>query len=165
MSLSDSGACLLEKTYWPTSLSDPPAPTSTVLRLQWWTPYLLSRVGATNVLRSLSLHCNTLVTEPSPKPLIKSLVKKNIWNKSSKIEFLFLLDIFFIYISNVVTFPSFLSKILLSPPPPPPPAPTPQPTHSHSWSWHSPILEHGAFIGPRAFPPIDDQLGHPLLHI
>ena len=44
----------------------------------------------------------------------------------------------------------------------PPPLPAPQP---HSWPWHSPILGHRAFTGPRASPPIDDQLGHPLLHI
>jgi hypothetical protein len=61
-----------------------------------------------------------------------------------------------------------LSPFLISPPKisyPHPPAPAPQPTHSHSWSWHSPILGHRAFTGPRASPPIDDQLGHPLLRI
>jgi hypothetical protein len=42
----------------------------------------------------------------------------------------FLLDIFFIYISNVIPFPGFPSKNPLSPPPPP----APQPTHSHSQS-------------------------------
>jgi hypothetical protein len=30
---------------------------------------------------------------------------------------------------------------------------------------NSPTLEHQAFKGPRAFPPIDDQQSHPLLHI
>ena len=40
----------------------------------------------------------------------------------------------------------------------------PQPTHSHSWSWQSPILGHRTFTGRRASPPIDDQLGNPLLH-
>jgi hypothetical protein len=48
--------------------------------------------------------------------------------------FFFLLDIFFIYISNVIPFPSFLSKNPLCPPPPPlTPTPrlAPQPTHSH----------------------------------
>jgi hypothetical protein len=34
-----------------------------------------------------------------------------------------------------------------------------------SLSWHSPTLGHRAFTGPRAFPPIDAQLGHPLLHM
>jgi hypothetical protein len=70
-------------------------------------------------------------------------------------------DIFFIYISNVFPFPTFPSKS----PPSPPPTPNPQPTHSHSWSWHSPILGHRTFRGPKASPPIDDSLGHPLLHI
>ena len=61
-----------------------------------------------------------------------------------------------------------LSPFLVSPPKIPyplPPPPAPQPTHSHSWPWHSPILGHRTFTGPRASPPIDDQLGHPLLHI
>jgi hypothetical protein len=69
--------------------------------------------------------------------------------------------VFFIYISNAIPFASLPSKKPLSPPPPP----APQPTHSHSWSWHSPILGHRAFTGPRASPPIDDWLGHPLIHI
>ena len=34
-----------------------------------------------------------------------------------------------------------------------------------SWSWHFPILGHRTFTGARAAPPIDDRLGHPLLHI
>jgi hypothetical protein len=61
-----------------------------------------------------------------------------------------------------------LSPFLVSPPKVPyplPPPPVPQPTHSCSQSWHSPILKHRAFTGPRASPPIDDQLSHPLLHI
>jgi hypothetical protein len=33
-----------------------------------------------------------------------------------------------------------------------------------SWPWHSPTLGHRTFTGPRSSPPIDDQLGHPLLH-
>ena len=62
----------------------------------------------------------------------------------------FLLDLFFIYISYVIPFPSFPSKNPLSP------LPAPQPTYSHSWSWHSPILRYRAFTGPRASLPIDD---------
>jgi hypothetical protein len=31
--------------------------------------------------------------------------------------------------------------------------------------WHYPILWHRAFTGSRASPPVDDQLGHPLLHM
>ena len=42
------------------------------------------------------------------------------------------------------------------------PPPSPQPTHSHFWPWQSPILRHRTFTGPRASPPIDDQVGHPL---
>jgi hypothetical protein len=34
-----------------------------------------------------------------------------------------------------------------------------------SCAWHSPILGHRTFTGPRASPPIDDRLGHPLLHM
>jgi hypothetical protein len=59
-----------------------------------------------------------------------------------------------------------LSPFIVSPPKIPyplPPPPAPQPTHSHSWPWRSPILGHRTFTGPRASPPIDDQLGHRLL--
>jgi hypothetical protein len=61
-----------------------------------------------------------------------------------------------------------LSPFLVSPPKIPyplPPPPAPQPNHSDSQSWHSTILGHRTFTGPRASPPIDDRLGHPLLHI
>jgi hypothetical protein len=34
-----------------------------------------------------------------------------------------------------------------------------------SWHWHHSILGHRSFIGPRASPFIDVQLGHPLLHM
>jgi hypothetical protein len=68
---------------------------------------------------------------------------------------------YFLYISNVIPYPSLPSKNPLSPPT----CPAPQPTHSHSWALHSPILGHRTFTGPRASPPIDDQLGHPLLHM
>jgi hypothetical protein len=49
--------------------------------------------------------------------------------------------------------------------PPIPPTPDPKPIHSYSWSWHSPVLGHMIFARPRAFPPIDGWLGHPLLHM
>jgi hypothetical protein len=72
---------------------------------------------------------------------------------------LFLLDIFFIYISNFIPFPGFPSE---SPHPLPlltnPPSPA-------SLPWHSPTLGHRAFIGPRASPPIDDWQGHPLIYM
>jgi hypothetical protein len=51
---------------------------------------------------------------------------------------------------------------------PPTSSPLPLLTNSltpASWSWHFPTLGHRAFPGPRAFPPIDDLLGHPLLHL
>jgi hypothetical protein len=41
-----------------------------------------------------------------------------------------------------------------------PNAPTPA-----SWTWHPPALGHMIFARPRASPPIDGQLGHPLLHM
>ena len=34
-----------------------------------------------------------------------------------------------------------------------------------SWPCNSPTPEHRAFTGPRVSPPIDDWLGHPLLHM
>ena len=85
---------------------------------------------------------------------------KHVLDEFPKPIFL-LLDIFFIYTSNVIPFPSFPSEN----PHPLPPPPAPQPTHSHSWFWHSPILGRRAFTGPRASPPIDDRLGHPLIHM
>ena len=56
--------------------------------------------------------------------------------------FLFLLDIFFIYISNVIPFPSFPSENPLSPPP------ASQLTQFHSWPWRSPLLGHIKFACP-----------------
>jgi hypothetical protein len=59
-----------------------------------------------------------------------------------------------------------LSPFLFSPQKSPIPSPPSyQPTYSHSWSWHAPILGHRTFTGPRASIPIDDRLGHPLLHL
>jgi hypothetical protein len=68
---------------------------------------------------------------------------------------LFLLDISFIYILNAIqnepyTLPCPLLYNL----------PTPA-----SWPWHSPVPGHMIFSSPRASPPIDGQLGHPLLHM
>ena len=72
------------------------------------------------------------------------------------------MDTFFIYISNVIPIPGFPSKsnlllslsllILLTNPPTP-----------SSWLWHSPTLGHKDFTRPRASPPTDVRLGHPLL--
>ena len=62
------------------------------------------------------------------------------------------LDIYIIYISNVIPFPGFPSENPLSHPP----AlltNTPIPT---SWPWYSPTLGHRTFIGPRVSPPTDE---------
>ena len=48
---------------------------------------------------------------------------------------------------------------------PTPPPPHTQPPPTTSWPWHSPTLGHRNFTAPRASPPIDDQLRHPLLHM
>ena len=39
------------------------------------------------------------------------------------------------------------------------------PPTSASWPWHSPVLGDMIFARPRASPPIDGQLDHPLLHM
>jgi hypothetical protein len=75
---------------------------------------------------------------------------------------LFFKDIFFIYISNVIPFPSLLSE---NPLPFSPLPLLPNSLTSASWPWHSPILGHRTFTRLRASSPIDDQLGHPLLHM
>jgi hypothetical protein len=69
--------------------------------------------------------------------------------------FKFLLDIFFIYISNAILKVPYTF----------PPAPLPNPPTSNSWPLHYPVLGHMIFPRQRASPPIDGQLGHPLLHI
>jgi hypothetical protein len=55
----------------------------------------------------------------------------------------------------LVSFPKITYTLPLLPNPPTP----------TSWPWHSPILEHRIFARPRASPPIDGWLGHPLLHM
>ena len=47
----------------------------------------------------------------------------------------------------------------------PPSALHPNPPTPVSWPWHSPIMRHIIFIRPRASPPIDGRLSHPLLHM
>ena len=79
-----------------------------------------------------------------------------------KTFFLFLLDIFFIYISIVSPFPGFHSKI---PQYPPCFSLLTNPPTAAYWPCHFPTLGHRTFTGPRASPLIDDQLGHPLLHM
>ena len=69
----------------------------------------------------------------------------------------FLLGIFFIYISNAIPFPSFLSE---ESPYIPSLRPAFQPTHSASRPWHFSVLGHIIFSKPRASPPNDGPLGH-----
>ena len=74
--------------------------------------------------------------------------------------FIFILDIFFTF--------QILSPILVSPLKTPIPSPLPMltnPSTPASLSWHSSTLGHQAFTRPRAFPPIDVQQDHPLLHM
>jgi hypothetical protein len=79
---------------------------------------------------------------------------------------LFLLDIFFIYISNLIPFPSFPSENPLSPLHLPASMRiVTHPPTSASLPWYSPTLGHQAFTGPRDSPPIDDQQGYLLLHM
>jgi hypothetical protein len=47
----------------------------------------------------------------------------------------------------------------------PSPALLPNTPTPASWPWHSPVLGHMIFTRPRASPPIDGLLGHPLLHM
>jgi hypothetical protein len=73
----------------------------------------------------------------------------------------FLLDIFFIYISNAILFPSFPLKI-----PYPSHLPLlPNPPTPASWPWHFPLLGHRTFTGSRDSSPIDDRQGKPQLHL
>lgn len=75
--------------------------------------------------------------------------------------FIYLSDILYIYISNVIAF-----------------SPLPSPFHLIPWRfsyslpltptstpWHSPILGHWAFTGPRTFSPNDYRKCHPLIHM
>jgi hypothetical protein len=47
----------------------------------------------------------------------------------------------------------------------PPPALLSNPLTPTFCPWHTPVLGYMIFTKPRASPPIDFQLGHPLLHI
>ena len=73
----------------------------------------------------------------------------------SSLFFQFLLDIFFIYISNAIPkVPYTLTPALL-----------PYPSTPTSWPWHSPVLGHIRFARPRASSPSVGRLGHLLLHM
>jgi hypothetical protein len=68
----------------------------------------------------------------------------------------FLLDIFFIYISNTIPKTPYTLPL---------PALSPNPPTPASWPWHSPVLGHIIFARPRASSPIDGQRDQTLLHI
>ena len=71
--------------------------------------------------------------------------------------------IYFYLIFSLFIF-QMLSPFLVSPYPLPKPLQTNTPTPT-SRPWYSPTLGHRAFTGPKASPPIDDRLGHTLLHM
>jgi hypothetical protein len=89
----------------------------------------------------------------------KGMSKKETPQKSRNIsKYPFLLDIYFIYISNVGPVPVFPSENPLF-------FPNTNPPTLVSWPWHFPTMRHSAFTGPKDSPPIDDLQGHPLLHM
>jgi hypothetical protein len=73
----------------------------------------------------------------------------------------------------MLIFPFFLSRYFLRlqfkcyPESPlyPPLTLLPSPPTPASWPWHSPVLGHIIFARPRASPPTNGLLGHPLLHM
>ena len=77
------------------------------------------------------------------------------------------------YLSEFLFFNSFFIRYFLhlhfkcyhKSPLNPQPALLPNPPTPASWPWHSPVLGYIIFARPRASPPIDGQLGHPLLHM
>jgi hypothetical protein len=88
----------------------------------------------------------------------RSAGQPQLWPCLETVPFLlsfFLLDIFFIYISNLIPFPDFPFE--KHPPPIPSSLPllTNPPTPAASWPKQSTTLGHTAFMGQRASPPID----------
>jgi hypothetical protein len=84
-------------------------------------------------------------------------------HESLWLNFLFFLIRYFLYFTFQMLSPFLVSSLkirYLSPLPllPNPPTPT-------SWPRHFPILGHRTLAGPRASPPVDNWLGHPLLHM
>ena len=70
-----------------------------------------------------------------------------------------LLDLFFICISNVISFPGLPSRNSLSHPP----SPTQPPTPAFP-PWHSPTLRHRSSQDQRPLLPLISNKGHPLTH-
>ena len=86
-------------------------------------------------------------------PSLGSHSRSTLWG-GLFVCFNFLLDIFFIYISNAIPkVPYNLPSSTLLPNPP----------TLASWPRHFPVLGHITFTKPRSSPPNDGQLGHLLL--
>jgi hypothetical protein len=64
-----------------------------------------------------------------------------------------------------IRYSSFTFQMLSPNPPIPSCSMLPNPLTPASWPWHPPVLGHVIFTIPRASPPIDGWLGHPLLHM
>ena len=94
------------------------------------------------------------------------LLEELSWHIGSH-TFFFLLDILFIYMSNVILFPGFP----LGTPYPILPLPASMrvlphpPTHSRLPALAFPYTVASSLSRPRASPPIDDRQGHPLLRM
>ena len=85
----------------------------------------------------------------------------SLWTFSSNknLHFIFFLKIFIRYFLHLHF------KCCPKSPLYPPSALLPIPPTPTSCPWHSPVLGHMIFARPRASPPIDSCLGHPLLHM
>ena len=77
----------------------------------------------------------------------------------------FFFSFFFYYLNNFFLYLQF--KCYPKSPLYPPSLPTllPNPPTPTSWPWHSPVLGHIIFSRPRASPPNNGGLVHPLLHM
>jgi hypothetical protein len=80
--------------------------------------------------------------------------------QSDGVNFLFFQAFFFIRYFLHLHFKCYPQSPLY-----PPPTLLPNPPTPASWPWHSPVLGRMIFARPRASPPIDGRLGHPLLHM
>jgi hypothetical protein len=101
----------------------------------------------------------------APPSVEQSLLLATFWSRCRTLSYFFQkVDIFFIYISNVIS--------LSQPFPETPSHPlflwgVPQPTHKLPPPCSGILLHWGikpSFTGPRAYPPTDAQQGQPLLH-
>jgi hypothetical protein len=112
-----------------------------------------------------------LVRRRVPRPKEASLVIHSCtlgeleteWNLETKLTLFF--SVFFSISFFIRYFLHLHFKSYPESPLYPPPALLPNPPTPASWPRHSPVLGHMIFPRPRASPPIDGQLGHPLLHM